>query len=172
MEVPQVRVSPERTMEFGARYDASGKPIDPFYLPYTAVAVGDPDFPVLVYVYQDSLAMAWGRLHREGEEDLWARYLIQDGEAIRAVTAWFYDAKARRWISGAYPSPFPPRWVHAVPAGSAEDLAKLFGLPLWRRSELLARFGLRDPFAGPVDSSTLQPVAGFVVSPAGMERRK
>ncbi|WP_159461577.1 hypothetical protein, partial [Thermoflexus hugenholtzii] len=59
-----------------------------------------------------------------------------------------------------------------VPAGSAEDLAKLFGLPLWRRSELLARFGLKEIFPEAVDPSKAKPIGTLIVSPEGTEARR
>ena len=172
MEVPQAQVEPSQMEEFTTRYDAQGKQIDSFFFPYMAIATGDPDFPILVYVYQDSPGMAWGRLHREGEEDLWGRYRIEGGEVSRTILAMAYDPKARRWVRAAFRIPLPPRGTHVVPAGSAEDLAKLFGLPLWRRSELLARAGLSDPFPDRVDTAQLRPVVEFVIRPDGMEQRK
>jgi hypothetical protein len=172
MEVPQIQAKPRRTQEWGAYYDAQGKRIDELYLPYTAVATKDPDFPVLVYVFVDIPEAAWLK-GRQGEEEFWARYRIEGGEAIRGILAMAYDPKARRWVGVAFPAPRPPRIVHAVPAGSAEDLAKLFGLPLWRRSELLARAGLQDPSPGTVNPATIQPVGTMIVSPEGsvVERR-
>jgi len=171
-EIPQTQVRPDRPGDFVAFYDARGRKIDEFFLPYTAVATGDPDFPVLVYIYDDKPQEAWGTLHREGEEDLWVRYEIQGGEVVRSVIVMVYDAQARRWVPGAYPRNAPtPRAVHAVPAGSAEQLAGLFGLPLWRRGELLARAGLKDIFPDSVNPAALKPAATFVVSPEGMERR-
>ena len=81
-----------------------------------------------------------------------------------------YDARLRRWVGAAKIFPLPPRDVHAVPAGSAEDVAKLFGLPLWRRAELLARAGLQDPFPESIDPSTVKPIGTLIVSPEGEER--
>ncbi|WP_200808206.1 hypothetical protein, partial [Thermoflexus hugenholtzii] len=134
MEVPTIRLVPERRDVFEIGYDAQGKRIDHLYLPYTAIAIGDPDFPVLVYVYEDIPQQAWTAHRREGgEEELWVRIQLRGGEVRRSVAGVVYDAKARRWIQIAYKLPLPPRDVHTVPAGSAEDLAKLFGLPLWRR---------------------------------------
>jgi hypothetical protein len=83
-----------------------------------------------------------------------------------------YDAKARRWVRIAYKRPLPPRDIHAVPAGSAEDLAKLFGLPLWRRSELLARFGLEEIFPETINPSTVKPIGTLIISPEGAEARR
>ena len=172
MEVPQIQVKPRRTQDWGAAYDAQGKRIDELYLPYTAVATKDPDFPVLVYVYVDIPEAAWVK-GRVEEEEFWGRYRIEGGEAIRGIQAIAYDPKARRWVGVSFPAPRPPRIVHAVPRGSAEDLAKLFGLPLWRRSELLARVGLQDPSPGTVDPATIQPVGIMIISPEGsvVERR-
>ncbi len=171
-EIIQTQVIPRQARDFVAFYDARGRKIDDLYLPYTAVATGDPDFPVLVYIYQDEPQLAWGTLHQEGEEDLWVRYEIRGGEVDRTVLVMVYDAKARRWVPGLYPRDAPrPRSVHAVPAGSAEDLAGLLGLPLWRRGELLARAGLKDIFPDSVNPAALKPAATFVISPEGMERR-
>jgi hypothetical protein len=83
-----------------------------------------------------------------------------------------YDAKARRWVRIAYKLPLPPRDIHAAPAGSAEDLAKLFGLPLWRRSELLARFGLEEIFPETINPSTVKPIGTLIISPEGAEARR
>jgi hypothetical protein len=68
MEAPQIQAKPRRTQEWGAYYDAQGKRIDELYLPYTAVATKDPDFPVLVYVFVDIPEAAWlkGRQGRGG----------------------------------------------------------------------------------------------------------
>jgi hypothetical protein len=173
MEVPTIRLAPERTSAFEIGYDAQGKRIDALYLPYTAIATGDPDFPVLVYVYDDIPQSAWVRSRREGrEEDRWIRIQLREGEVNRAVVGVVYDAKTRRWVDISYKLPPPPRWIHAAPAGSAEDLAKLFGLPLWRRSELLARFGLEEIFPETINPSTVKPIGTLIISPEGAEARR
>jgi hypothetical protein len=173
MEVPTIRLAPERTSAFEIGYDAQGKRIDHLYLPYTAIATGDPDFPVLVYVYDDIPQSAWVRSRREGrEEDRWIRIQLREGEVNRAVVGVVYDAKTRRWVDIAYKLPLPPREVHAAPAGSAEDLAKLFGLPLWRRSELLARFGLKEIFPETINPSTVKPIGTLIIRPEGTEARR
>jgi len=51
MEAPTIRVEVETVGSFEASYDAGGRRIEDLFLPYTAVATGDPDYPVLVYVY-------------------------------------------------------------------------------------------------------------------------
>jgi hypothetical protein len=56
MEVPTIRVEVGTDYFFEASYDAGGRRIEDLFLPYTAVATGDPDYPVLVYVYRDSRA--------------------------------------------------------------------------------------------------------------------
>ncbi|SNB60168.1 hypothetical protein [Thermoflexus hugenholtzii] len=172
MEVPQVQVESMKPEDFTAYYDAQGKRIDDLYLAYTAVATGDPDFPVLVYIYSDQLQLAWGVSRQEGREDLWGRYRIEGGEVSRAILAVAYDPKTRHWVSIAYKRPFPPRATHAVPAGSAEDLARLFGLPLWRRSELLSRFGLQDIFPETINPSTVKPIGTLIISPEGAEVKR
>jgi hypothetical protein len=173
MEAPTIRLAPERRNVFEIGYDAQGKRIDALYLPYTAIATGDPDFPVLVYVYEDRPQAAWTRNRQEGrEEDLWVRIQLQGGEVRRSVAGVVYDAKARRWVRIAYKLPLPPRDIHAVPAGSAEDLAKLFGLPLWRRSELLTRFGLEEIFPETINPSTVKPIGTLIISPEGTEARR
>jgi hypothetical protein len=109
---------------------------------------------------------------QEGREDIWARYRIEGGEVARGILAVVYDLKIRRWVRIAYKRPFPPRDIHAVPAGSAEDLAKLFGLPLWRRSELLARFGLEEIFPETISPSTVKPIGTLIIRPEGTEARR
>ncbi|WP_448592640.1 hypothetical protein [Thermoflexus hugenholtzii] len=172
MDVPQIQVKAVRAKDFVAFYDTRGSRIDELYLPYTAIATGDPDFPVLVYVHRDIPRVAWGVSRQEGREDLWGRYRIEGGEASRSILPVVYDPKARRWVQIVYSPPLPPRDVHAVPAGSAEDLAQLFGLPLWRRSELLARVGLQDPFPEAIDPAKVQPIGTLIVSPEGAEARR
>jgi len=173
MDVPIIRLVPERRNVFEVGYDTQGRRIDHLYLPYTAIATGDPDFPILVYVYEDVLQGAWVQSRREGrEEDRWIRIQLREGEVWRSVAGVAYDAKARRWVRIAYKFPLPPRDIHAVPAGSAEDLAKLFELPLWRRSELLSRFGLKDPFPETINPSTVKPIGTLIVSPEGVEARR
>jgi hypothetical protein len=171
MEAPQIQAKPVKRENFDVYYDAKGKRIDHLYLPYTAVATGDPDFPILVYVYSDG-PLAWGVARQEGREDIWARYRIEGGEVARGILAVAYDLKIRRWVRIAYKRPFPPRDIHAVPAGSAEDLAKLFGLPLWRRSELLARFGLEEIFPETINPSTVKPIGTLIIRPEGSEVRR
>jgi hypothetical protein len=174
MEVPTIRVIVESADYFEARYDTGGKRIETRYVPYTAVATGDPDYPVLAYVYQDDPGVAWvmGRpVNREGPFQ-WLRIRLEGGEVQRVVLPVVYEAKTRRWIWIGYSSPLPPRDTHAVPAGSAEDVAALFGLPLWRRGELLARFGLKDIFPESVNPAEAKPIGTLIVRPDGAEARR
>jgi hypothetical protein len=174
MEVPTIRVIVGSADYFEARYDTGGKRIETRYVPYTAVATGDPDYPVLAYVYQDDPGVAWvmGRpVNREGPFQ-WLRIRLEDGEVQRVVLPVVYEAKTRRWIWIGYSSPLPPRDTHAVPAGSAEDVAALFGLPLWRRGELLARFGLKDIFPESVNPAEAKPIGTLIVRPDGAEARR
>jgi hypothetical protein len=90
----------------------------------------------------------------------------------RVVLPVVYEAKTRRWIWIGYLSRLPPRHTHAVPAGSAEDVAALFGLPLWRRGELLARFGLKDIFPESVNPAEAKPIGTLIVRPDGVEARR
>jgi hypothetical protein len=173
MEVPTIRVEVGTDYFFEASYDAGGRRIENLFLPYTAVATGDPDYPVLAYMYQDSPGIAWVLSRGAGSEESfqWGRIRLEGGEAARLVLAAAYEAKTRRWILVAYPSS-PPRLAHAVPAGSAEDVAALFGLPLWRRGELLARFGLKDIFPDAVDPAKAKPAFTVIVRPDGAEARR
>ena len=174
MEVPTIRVVVELADYFEACYDASGRRIETRYVPYTAVATGDPDYPVLVYVYQDDPGVAWVMGRPAGSEGpfQWLRIRLEGGEVQRVVLPVVYEAKTRRWIWIGYFSKFPPRETHAVPAGSAEDVAALFGLPLWRRGELLARFGLKEIFPESVDPAKAQPAFTVIVRPDGAEARR
>jgi len=177
MEAPTIRViveSADYADYFEARYDTGGKRIETRYVPYTAVATGDPDYPVLAYVYQDDPGVAWvmGRpVNREGPFQ-WLRIRLEGGEVQRVVLSVVYEAKTRRWIWIGYSSPLPPRDTHAVPAGSAEDVAALFGLPLWRRGELLARFGLKDIFPESINPAEAKPIGTLIVRPDGVEARR
>jgi len=173
MEVPTIRVEVGTDYFFEASYDAGGRRIEELFLPYTAVATGDPDYPVLVYVYLDYPGVAWILSRGAGSDESfqWGRVRLEGGEAARFVLAAAYEAKTRRWIPVTYPS-LPPRLAHAVPAGSAEDVAALFGLPLWRRGELLARFGLKEIFPESVDPAKAQPAFTVIVRPDGAEARR
>jgi hypothetical protein len=173
MEAPTIRVEVGTDYFFEASYDAGGRRIETRYVPYTAVATGDPDYPVLAYVYQDSPGIAWVLSRGAGSEEpfQWGRIRLEGGEAARLVLAAVYEVKTRRWILVAYPSS-PPRLAHTVPAGSAEDVAALFGLPLWRRGELLARFGLKEIFPDSVDPAKAQPAFTVIVRPDGAEARR
>jgi hypothetical protein len=173
MEAPTIRVEVETVGSFEASYDAGGRQIEELFLPYTAVATGDPDYPVLVYVYRDYPGIAWILSRGAGSDESfqWGRVRLEGGEAARFVLAAAYEAKTRRWIPVTYPS-LPPRLAHAVPAGSAEDVAALFGLPLWRRGELLARFGLKEIFPDAVDPAKAQPAFTVIVRPDGAEARR
>jgi hypothetical protein len=173
MEAPTIRVEVGTDYFFEASYDAGGRRIENLFLPYTAVATGDPDYPVLAYVYQDSPGIAWVLSRGAGSEEpfQWGRIRLESGEAARLVLAAVYEVKTRRWILVAYPSS-PPRLAHAVPAGSAEDVAALFGLPLWRRGELLARFGLKDIFPDAVDPAKAKPAFTVIIRPDGVEARR
>jgi len=173
MEVPTIRVEVGTDYFFEASYDAGGRRIEDLFLPYTAVATGDPDYPVLVYVYRDYPGIAWVLSRGAGSEEpfRWGRIRLEGGEAARFVLAAAYEAKTRRWIPVTYPS-LPPRLAHAVPAGSAEDVAALFGLPLWRRGELLARFGLKEIFPDSVDPAKARLAFTVIVRPDGAEARR
>jgi hypothetical protein len=174
MEAPTIRVIVESADYFEARYDTGGKRIETRYVPYTAVATGDPDYPVLTYVYQDDPGVAWvmGRPGNREEPFQWLRIRLEGGEVQRVVLPVVYEAKTRRWIWIGYLSRLPPRSGHAVPAGSAEDVAALFGLPLWRRGELLARFGLKDIFPESVNPAEAKPIGTLIVRPDGVEARR
>jgi hypothetical protein len=173
MEAPTIRVEVGTDYFFEASYDAGGRRIEELFLPYTAVATGDPDYPVLVYVYLDYPGVAWILSRGVGSDESfqWGRVRLDGGEAARFVLAAAYEAKTRRWIPVTYPS-LPPRLAHAVPAGSAEDVAALFGLPLWRRGELLARFGLKDIFPDAVDPAKAQSAFTVIIRPDGAETRR
>jgi hypothetical protein len=174
MEAPTIRVIVDQGVDFEADYDAGGRRIEDLFLPYTAVATGDPDYPVLVYVYRDSPGVVWAMGRGEGSEESfqWARIRLEGGEAERLVVPIVYEAKTRRWVWVRYATPLPPRLIHAVPAGSAEDVAALFGLPLWRRGELLARFGLKDIFPESVNPAEAKPIGTLIVRPDGVEARR
>jgi hypothetical protein len=174
MEAPTIRVIVESADYFEAGYDTGGKRIETRYVPYTAVATGDPDYPVLAYVYQDDPGVAWvmGRPVNREESFQWLRIRLEGGEVQRVVLPVVYEAKTRRWIWIGYLSRLPPRHTHAVPAGSAEDVAALFGLPLWRRGELLARFGLKDIFPESVNPGEAKPIGTLIVRPDGAEARR
>jgi hypothetical protein len=51
-------------------------------------------------------------------------------------------------------------------------VAALFGLPLWRRGELLARFGLKDIFPESVNPAEAKPIGTLIVRPDGAEARR
>ena len=175
MEVPTIRVIVDQGVGyFEADYNAGGRRIEDLFLPYTAVATGDPDYPVLVYVYRDFPGAAWalGRPVESEEPFRWLRIRLEGGEATRFVFPVVYEAKTRRWVWVRYATPLPPRDTHAVPAGSAEDVAALFGLPLWRRGELLARFGLKDIFPESVNPAEAKPIGTLIVRPDGAEARR
>jgi hypothetical protein len=175
MEAPTIRVIVDQGVDyFEADYDAGGRRIEDLFLPYTAVATGDPDYPVLVYVYRDLPGVAWalGRRVESEEPFQWLRIRLEGGEVARFVSPAVYEAKTRRWVWIQYATPLPPRDTHAVPAGSAEDVAKLFGLPLWRRGELLARFGLKDIFPESVNPAEAKPIGTLIVRPDGAEARR
>jgi hypothetical protein len=175
MEVPTIRVIVDQGVGyFEADYDAGGRRIEVLFLPYTAVATGDPDYPVLAYVYQDFPGVAWALSRPVNREEpfQWVRVRLEGGETARLVFPVVYEAKTRRWVWAWYATPLPPRTGHAVPAGSAEDVAALFGLPLWRRGELLARFGLKDIFPDAVDPAKAQPAFTVIFRPDGVEARR
>jgi len=173
-EVPAVRVRLKTAAFFESDYDARGRRIETRFLPYTAVATGDPDHPVLAYVYRDDPGAAWALGRRVDREEpfQWLRIRLEGGEVSRFVVPMIYEARTRRWIWSAYPTPLPPRDFHAVPAGSAESLAELFGLPLWRRSELLSRFGLKEIFPEAVDPAQARPIGTLIIRPDGAEARR
>jgi hypothetical protein len=175
MEVPTIRVIVDQGVDyFEADYDAGGRRIETRYVPYTAVATGDPDYPVLAYVYRDAPGIAWfvSRPVNREESFLWVRVRLEGGEAARLILPAVYEAKTRRWVWIQYTTPLPPRDTHAVPAGSAEDVAALFGLPLWRRGELLARFGLKDIFPESINPAEAKPIGTLIVRPDGAEARR
>jgi hypothetical protein len=112
MEAPTIRVDrrPGGRLLSRPHYDAGGRRIEVLFLPYTAVATGDPDYPVLVYVYEDLPGVAWalGREEESEESFLWVRIRLEGGEAERLVLPAVYEAKTRRWIPGPYAIRFLP----------------------------------------------------------------
>jgi len=111
MEVPTIRVIVDQGVGyFEADYDAGGRRIEDLFLPYTAVATGDPDYPVLVYVYRDLPGVVWALGRREESEEpfQWLRLRLEGGEVARFVSPAVYEAKTRRWVGSSMQLRFLP----------------------------------------------------------------
>ncbi len=137
-------------------YDRQWKRIDGVLTPYTALATGDPDFPVVIYLYWDYPGSAYWVYWRDGKAESAARTLLQGGTVLRLVTAWFYDVRTGRWYRGDLRrSASYPRWVHAVGADGS-GLWELLGVKGFRRSELAQTFGYQEFSPNEMDPKAIE----------------
>ncbi len=148
-------------------YDREGRKIDEVLTPYTVLPTGDPDYPVVVYLYRDSpgaaYAVQWG--DTKGDvfsgriREIWPLRL-SGGTVLRRVIPVLYHAGVRRWFLADGKG--MTRRIHVVNADGS-GLWGVFGVPGTTRSELAKAFGKKDFFPETVDlrSYTLKEPLSF-----------
>ncbi|MCS7352079.1 MAG: hypothetical protein RMM10_11265 [Anaerolineae bacterium] len=128
-------------------YDREGSLIDEVLTIYTVVQTGDPDYPVMLYLYRDYPEAAYGVQWENGLITEVRPVSLEGGTVLRRVGQILYDARGRRWV---YADIIPgiggyPRGMHATDAdGSA--LWEILGVRGLKRSELAKVFGMREFF--------------------------
>ncbi|WP_322799347.1 hypothetical protein [Thermoflexus sp.] len=127
-------------------YDREGRRIDEVLTPITAVWTGDPDYPVLVYLYRDYPGAAYGIQWTGGRIVSVSPVIFSSKEetVVRRVDSFLYDARIKRWVGGNTRFRYE-RAIHSV-SGDGSWFWEVYGVPGFRRSELAARFGLREFF--------------------------
>ncbi|WP_322798072.1 hypothetical protein [Thermoflexus sp.] len=125
-------------------YDRDGRRIDEVLTAVTAVWTGDPDYPVLVYVYRDSSGAAYRMQWREGRIAHVGPVALPSKEksVVRRVFAFLYDMRSKHWVLGDTRYRYE-RAIHAVPEDGSW-MWEIYGVCGFRRSELIERFGLKD----------------------------
>ncbi|GBD07775.1 hypothetical protein HRbin22_00001 [Candidatus Thermoflexus japonica] len=136
-------------------YDREGRKIDEILTIYTALPTGDPDYPVLVYLYRDSPGAAyivqWGDTP-EGPfsgrvTEIWP-VRLEGGTVLRRVIPVLYHAGVHRWFLADGKGML--RRMHVVEADGS-GLWEVLGVRGTTRSELGRIFGKKDYFPDRVD---------------------
>ncbi|GBD07777.1 hypothetical protein HRbin22_00003 [Candidatus Thermoflexus japonica] len=136
-------------------YDREGRKIDEILTIYTALPTGDPDYPVLVYLYRDSPGAAyivqWGDTP-EGPfsgrvTEIWP-VRLEGGTVLRRVIPVLYHAGVHRWFLADGKGML--RRMHVVEADGS-GLWEVLGVRGTTRSELGRIFGKKDFFPDRVD---------------------
>ncbi|MCS7352178.1 MAG: hypothetical protein RMM10_11785 [Anaerolineae bacterium] len=123
-------------------YDREGWRIDEVITPFTAVWTGDPDYPVLVYLYRDFADAAYGIHWKDGRiEGVWP-VILHGGQVMRRVDEVLYDAQGKRWVTGDYRAIYV-RMFHTVPEDGSW-MWETYGIRGFRRSELAEVFGMKE----------------------------
>ncbi|HXF70625.1 MAG TPA: hypothetical protein VNK89_12560 [Thermoflexus sp.] len=136
-------------------YDREGRRVDDVLTAYTALPTGDPDFPLVLYLYQDAPGAAylvrWEGGKEAGRIATIRPVRLSGGSVLRTVDAFLYDARQRRWY-GAYikKSADYPRILHVVDADGSR-LWEMLGVRGYRRSELAKAFGMQEFFPERID---------------------
>ncbi|MCS6964971.1 MAG: hypothetical protein NZM16_13130, partial [Thermoflexus sp.] len=127
-------------------YDREGRRIDEVLTPITAAWTGDPDYPVVVYMYRDYPGAAYVVQWEKGQIVSISRVVLSSKEetVVRRVFVYLYDAQSKHWVMGNARFRYE-RAIHSV-SGDGSWFWEVYGVPGFRRSELAARFGLRDFF--------------------------
>jgi len=136
-------------------YDRAGRKIDEILTLYTALSTGDPDYPVLVYLYRDYPGAAYGVQWGGATEGVFSGRIqeiwpvrLEGGTVLRRVTPVLYHAGVRRWFRADGKD--MPRRMHVVEADGS-GLWEVLGVQGTTRSELGRAFGKKDFFPDQVD---------------------
>ncbi|MFN3928122.1 MAG: hypothetical protein ACK4OK_00600 [Thermoflexus sp.] len=136
-------------------YDREGRRIDEVLTAYTALSTGDPDFPVVFYLYRDFPGAAYFAEWEGGRDagritKIWP-VRLSGGNVLRMVMTYLYDARQGRWFwvylkkNEVY-----PRRIHVVDADGSR-LWEMLGVRGYRRSELAKAFGIQEFFPERID---------------------
>ncbi len=139
-----------------AYYDREWRRIDRIYTPYTTLRTGDPDFPMVIYLYDDRPGAVYYVQWEQGKIAYARPYSLKDGTVLRKIDIWFYDVQALHWF------PVASKVGIIYPCGLSSE--RMDGSKLWealgvkgfRRSELGEAFGLQEIFPERLDPKALE----------------
>ncbi|WP_322800337.1 hypothetical protein [Thermoflexus sp.] len=136
-------------------YDRAGRKIDEVLTPYTALSTGDPDYPVLVYLYRDYPGAAYGVQWEGTIENVFGGRVteirpvrLEGGTVLRRVEPVLYHAGVHRWFLAGGKG--LTRRIHVVDADGL-GLWEVLGVRGTTRSALGRTFGKKDFFPDQVD---------------------
>ncbi|HXF70358.1 MAG TPA: hypothetical protein VNK89_11190 [Thermoflexus sp.] len=142
-------------------YDQNWQRIDLIFTPYTVLRTEDPDFPMVIYLYEDFPGAAYFVRRDQGKIDYAQRVLLEGGTVLRHISLLFYDAHAGHWFFGSYRPKtqkptvyYPCGWSVETMDGS--KLWEALGVKGSRHSELAQAFSLQEIFPDRLDPKALE----------------
>lgn len=139
-----------------ALYNRDWRWIDPIYTPYTTLRTGDPDFPMVIYLYEDYAGVAYYVQWDQGKIAYARPYSLVDGNILRAVMPWFYDVRMMRWFPVALRTEIVYPCFLRSERRDGSKLWEALGVKGFRRSELAQAFGLQEIFPERLDPKALK----------------